>query len=65
VGLLKRVRNEQSVERAITTLESLLGNARESGEVNALLARALSVQGVAHAAPGADRTGHGVRGSRA
>ena len=41
VGLLKRVRNEQSVERAITTLESLLGNARESGEVNALLARAL------------------------
>jgi Flp pilus assembly protein TadD/TolB-like protein len=41
LGLLKRVRNEQSVDRAIATLESLLGNARESGEVNALLARAL------------------------
>jgi serine/threonine-protein kinase len=41
VGLLKRVRDEQSVDRAIHTLESLLDNARESGEVNALLARAL------------------------
>lgn len=41
VGLLQRVKDEQSVDRAITTLESLLGNARESGAVNALLARAL------------------------
>ena len=41
VGLLKRVRDEQSVDRAIATLESLLANARESGAVNALLARAL------------------------
>ncbi len=41
VGLLKRVRDEQSVDRAIRTLESLLDNARESAEVNALLARAL------------------------
>jgi tetratricopeptide (TPR) repeat protein len=41
LGLLKRVRDEQSVDRAIATLESVLDNARESGEVNALLARAI------------------------
>ncbi|HJQ39003.1 MAG TPA: protein kinase, partial [Thermoanaerobaculia bacterium] len=41
IGLLKRVRDEQSVDRAIATLESVMNNARESGEVNALLARAL------------------------
>ncbi|HEX2123364.1 MAG TPA: protein kinase [Thermoanaerobaculia bacterium] len=41
VGLLQRVKDEDSVSRAITTLESILGNARESGAVNALLARAL------------------------
>jgi serine/threonine-protein kinase len=41
VGLLQRVRDEQSVDRAIVSLESILRNARESGSVNALLARAL------------------------
>ncbi|HKR66383.1 MAG TPA: tetratricopeptide repeat protein, partial [Thermoanaerobaculia bacterium] len=41
VGLLQGVRNEQSVDRAIETLQSLLRNARDSGAVNALLARAL------------------------
>ncbi len=41
VGLLQRVKDEQSVDRAIGTLEALLRNARESGSVNALLARAL------------------------
>ncbi|HUR81843.1 MAG TPA: protein kinase, partial [Thermoanaerobaculia bacterium] len=41
VGLLQRVRDEQSVDRAITSLEAVLRNARESGSVNALLARAL------------------------
>jgi serine/threonine-protein kinase len=41
VGLLQRVRDEQSVDRAIVSLESVLRNARESGSVNALLARAL------------------------
>jgi serine/threonine-protein kinase len=41
VGLLQRVKDERSVDRAITTLESVLRNARESGAVNALLARAL------------------------
>src|SRR5436190_5958022 len=41
LGLLKRVRDEQSVDRAIKALESLLGNARDSSDVNALLARAL------------------------
>jgi len=41
VGLLQHMKDEQSVDRAIATLESLLGNARESGAVNALLARAL------------------------
>lgn len=41
VGLLQRVRDEKSVDEAITILESILRNARESGSVNALLARAL------------------------
>ena len=41
VGLLQRVKDEKSVDRAIVTLESILRNARESGTVNALLARAL------------------------
>src|SRR6185436_4431434 len=41
VGLLQHMKDEQSVDRAVATLESLLGNARESGAVNALLARAL------------------------
>jgi serine/threonine-protein kinase len=41
VGLLQRVRDEPSVDRAIASLESILRNARESGPVNALLARAL------------------------
>jgi serine/threonine-protein kinase len=41
VGLLQRVRDEQSVDRAIASLEAVLRNARESGSVNALLARAL------------------------
>jgi tetratricopeptide (TPR) repeat protein len=41
VGLLQRVRDERSVDRAIKSLESILRNARESGSVNALLARAL------------------------
>ena len=41
VGLLQRARDEQSVDRAIASLESILRNARESGSVNALLARAL------------------------
>jgi tetratricopeptide (TPR) repeat protein len=41
LGLLQHVRDERSIDRAITTLESLLHNARDSGAVNALLARAL------------------------
>ncbi|HEX6087068.1 MAG TPA: protein kinase [Thermoanaerobaculia bacterium] len=41
VGLLQHVRDERSIDRAIVTLESVLRNARESGSVNALLARAL------------------------
>jgi tetratricopeptide (TPR) repeat protein len=41
VGLLQRVRDEPSADRAITALESILRNARESSSVNALLARAL------------------------
>jgi serine/threonine-protein kinase len=41
VGLLQRVRDEKSVDQAIASLESILRNARESGAVNALLARAL------------------------
>jgi len=44
VGLLQRVRDERSVDRAIIELESVLRNARESGTVNALLARALVVK---------------------
>ncbi len=41
VGLLQRVKDEASVDRAITNLEAILRNARESGAVNSLLARAL------------------------
>jgi len=41
MGLLQRVTDEASVDRAITNLESILRNARESGSVNSLLARAL------------------------
>ena len=41
VGLLQQVRDERSVDRAISSLESVLRNARESGSVNALLARGL------------------------
>jgi len=41
VGLLQRVRDERSVDRAIASLESILRNTRESGPVNSLLARAL------------------------
>jgi Flp pilus assembly protein TadD len=41
VGLVEGLRVERSVDRAIASLESILRNARESGPVNALLARAL------------------------
>ena len=41
VGLLKRVKDEQSVDRALATLEKLFANARESGPVNSQFARAL------------------------
>ena len=41
VGLLQRVKDERSVDRAITSLEGILRNSRESGAVNALLGRAL------------------------
>jgi len=41
LGLLQHVRDERSVDSAVTTLNSLLRNARDSGEVNALLARGL------------------------
>ncbi len=41
LGLLQHVRDERSIDRAITSLESVLHNARDSGAVNALLARAL------------------------
>ncbi|MGN6182334.1 MAG: protein kinase domain-containing protein [Thermoanaerobaculia bacterium] len=41
VGLLRGARDEASVDRAIASLEGILRNARESGRVNALLARAL------------------------
>ena len=41
VGLLQRVKDEKSVDQAIASLESILRNARESGPVNSLLARAL------------------------
>jgi serine/threonine-protein kinase len=40
-GLLQRVGDEQAVDQAIAKLQSLLGNARDSAAVNALLARAL------------------------
>ena len=41
VGLLQGARDEAAVDRAISNLESILRNARESGAVNSLLARAL------------------------
>jgi serine/threonine protein kinase/tetratricopeptide (TPR) repeat protein len=41
LGLLQHVRDERSVDRAMTNLQSVLRNARDSGAVNALLARAL------------------------
>ncbi|HSP33452.1 MAG TPA: protein kinase [Thermoanaerobaculia bacterium] len=41
LGLLQNANDEQSVDRAITTLEGLLRNARDSAAVNAQLARAL------------------------
>jgi tetratricopeptide (TPR) repeat protein len=41
LGLLQHVRDERSVDRATTTLQAVLKNARDSGAVNALLARAL------------------------
>jgi hypothetical protein len=41
VGLLQRVRDEPSADRADRRAESILRNARESSSVNALLARAL------------------------
>jgi eukaryotic-like serine/threonine-protein kinase len=41
MGLLQRVRDEPSADRAISALESILRNARESSSVNAVLARAL------------------------
>jgi tetratricopeptide (TPR) repeat protein len=41
LGLLQHLRNERSVDRAIANLRSVVRNARDSGAVNALLARAL------------------------
>ena len=41
VGLLQRVRDEHSVDRAISLLEATMRNARESAPVNSLLARGL------------------------
>ena len=41
LGLLQHVRDERSIDRAMTNLQSVLRNARDSGAVNALLARAL------------------------
>ncbi len=41
VGLVQRIRDGESADRAIAALESILRNARESSSVNALLARAL------------------------
>src|SRR5688500_19021944 len=38
---MQRMKDEQSIDRAITTLEGVLRNTRDSGAVNALLARAL------------------------
>jgi serine/threonine-protein kinase len=41
LGLLQRSRDEKSIDQAITTLNRLLRNARDSAAVNAQLARAL------------------------
>jgi tetratricopeptide (TPR) repeat protein len=41
LGLLKNVKDERSVDRAIANLQSILRNARDSGAANSLLARAL------------------------
>jgi serine/threonine protein kinase/Flp pilus assembly protein TadD len=41
LGLLQHVRDERSIDRATTNLQSVLKNARDSGAVNALMARAL------------------------
>jgi tetratricopeptide (TPR) repeat protein len=41
VGLLQRMKDEQSIDRAIGMLESVLRNSRDSAPVNAQLARAL------------------------
>jgi tetratricopeptide (TPR) repeat protein len=41
LGLLQHVRDERSVDRAMANLNAVLKNARDSGAVNALLARAL------------------------
>ncbi|MFL6248452.1 MAG: protein kinase domain-containing protein [Thermoanaerobaculia bacterium] len=41
LGLLQHVRDERSIDRATANLQAVLKNARDSGAVNALLARAL------------------------
>src|SRR2546428_3562793 len=41
VGLLQRMNNEESLDRAIHSLESLLSNARDSAAVNGALGKAL------------------------
>ena len=41
VGLLQRMNNEESLDRAIRSLESLLSNARDSAAVNGTLGKAL------------------------
>jgi tetratricopeptide (TPR) repeat protein len=41
IGLLQRINNEESLERAIRSLESLLSNARDSAAVNGTLGKAL------------------------
>jgi serine/threonine protein kinase/tetratricopeptide (TPR) repeat protein len=41
IGLLQRYNNEESLDRAILSLESLLGNARDSSVVNGALGKAL------------------------
>ncbi|MGZ5432753.1 MAG: FlgO family outer membrane protein [Thermoanaerobaculia bacterium] len=46
VGLLQRARDEEAMDQAIASLESILRNARESGSVNAMLARALLFKSV-------------------
>ena len=46
LGLLQNVQNERAVDRAIDNLRSVLRNARDSGAVNALLARALTFKAV-------------------